>query len=110
MLMEVHDRDGERQGGKASIPLNTNKQGTGGTRHSIGGRAQQATDLNARALGWRCNAFWRWMGVDLWHEMSVESHRCCHENAKVSISNVSPQLTALSAVAKLLVQVRIRII
>ena len=92
MLMEVHDRDGERQRGKASIPLNTNKQGMGGTRvlNRFRGRAQQATDLNARALGWRCNAFWRWISVDLWHvELSVDAQRRCQGNAKLSIPNVT---------------------
>ena len=77
-MLEVHDRDGERQRGKASIPLNTNKQGMGGTQvlNWFRGWAQQTAELNARALGRESNALWRWICVDLWHVgMSVESHR-----------------------------------
>ena len=77
-MLEVHDRDGERQRGKASIPLNTNKQGMGGTQvlKWFRGRAQQTAELNARALGRESNALWRWICVDLWHVgMSVEPHR-----------------------------------
>ena len=97
-MLEVHDRDGERQRGKASIPLNTNKQGMGGTQvlNWFRGWAQQTAELNARALGRESNALWRWISVDLWHVgMSVESHRRCHGNAKLSILVVTPRLTAL---------------